>query len=156
MSDDYGSLQSLVDDVVKEAIFAELRVYGWYPTGSGGVQYMSGGLGPAPQPVAGPGQGYPQDSVSPNGGYYEPGYDGGPPPSLGAVYQQWEHDIHAAFQPFFGLPDPANFQALADDVRQALKQLSGRARRAQAARTRPTSTTRATPRSGWPTRSPSS
>jgi hypothetical protein len=124
MSDGYGSLQSLVDDVVKEAIFAELRVYGWYPTGDGSVQYISGGLGPAPQPVAGPGQGYPQDSVSPNGGYYEPGYDGGAPPSLGAVYQQWEHDIHATFQPFFGLPDPANFQALADDVRQALKQLS--------------------------------
>jgi uncharacterized protein YukE len=124
MSDDYANLQSLVDDVVKEAILAELRVYGWYPTGDGHVQYSVASLGPAPPPVAGPGQGYPQDPVSPNGGYAEPGYDGGPVPSLGAVYQQWENDIHAVFQPFFGFPEPGSFQSLADEVRQALKQLS--------------------------------
>jgi hypothetical protein len=124
MGDDYANLQSLVDDVVKEAIFAELRVYGWYPTADGGVQYSVASLGPAPAPVAGPGQGYPQNAVSPNGGYYEPGYDGGPMPSLGDVYRQWEGDIHTVFQPFFGFPEPANFQTLADDVRQALKQLS--------------------------------
>lgn len=125
MSDDYGSLQTLVDTVVKEAIYAELDVFGWYPDGSGNVTYISGGLGGGSTTAAGPGNGYPDDPVSPNGGYIDQ-VDNGLDASarLGDVYRFWESEIPPVFEPFFGLPDPEKFQALADNVREALKQLS--------------------------------
>ncbi len=125
MSDDYGSLQTLVDQVVKEAIYAELDVFGWYPDGSGNVTYISGGLGGGSTTAAGPGNGYPDDPVSPNGGYIDQ-VDNGLDASarLGDVYRFWESEIPPVFEPFFGLPDPEKFQALATNVREALKQLS--------------------------------
>ena len=126
MSDDYGSLQTLVDKVVEEACYSELKLYGWYPDGSGNVTYISVGLGGGPAiTAAGPGHGYPDDLVSPNGGYIDQTGNGlDAPATLGQLYAFWESSIPPVFEPFFGLPEPEEFQALADKVREALKQLS--------------------------------
>ena len=126
MSDDYWRLSALVDEVVEQAIYAELRVYGWYPDDQGGVSYFAGGLGGGYSPsVARPGNGYPADPVSPNAGYVDPegGYTDGTP-SLGDIYRSWESKIPPIFEAFHDLPHPGLFQDLADDVRLALMQLS--------------------------------
>jgi hypothetical protein len=126
MGDDYEGLQTLVDNVVKEACYAELDLYGWYPDGSGNVTYMSVGLGGGTtMTAAGPGNGYPDDLVSPNGGYIDQTGNGlDAPATLGQIYKFWESEIPPVFEPFFGLPDPEKFQGIANNVREALKQLS--------------------------------
>jgi len=123
--DDYGNLSALVDKVVEEAIYSELKVYGWYPDGSGNVVYQSVGLGGGSMTAAGPGNGYPDDLASPDGGYIDQTGNGlGAPATLGQIYQHWESVIPPVFEPFTGFPEPSEFQALADQVREALKQLS--------------------------------
>ena len=72
MSDDYDGLSTLVARVVEEACYAELELYGWYPDGSGNVTFASVGLGGGSSvTAAGPGSGYPDDLVAPNGGYID-------------------------------------------------------------------------------------
>ena len=123
--DSYDNLSALVDKVVEEAVYSELKVYGWYPDGSGNVTYYATGLGGTSSTAAGPGHGYPDDLVSPNGGYIDQTGNGlGAPATLGQIYQHWESVIPPVFEPFTGFPEPADFQALADQVREALKQLS--------------------------------
>lgn len=125
MNDGYDGLSGLVDKVVEEAIYSELKVYGWYPDGSGSVTYISGGLGGTSTTAAGPGSGHPDDLVDPNGGYIDQTGNGlGPGATLGQLYSFWEGAIPPVFEPFTGFPEPAEFQALADEVREALKQLS--------------------------------
>lgn len=123
--DAYDDLPRLVDEVVREAIYSELKVYGWYPDGSGNVTYISGGLGSTSTTAPGPGRGHPDDLVSPNGQYIdqtESGAEAGV--TLGQLYSHWESVIPPVFEPFKAFPEPAEFQALADEVRMALKQLS--------------------------------
>ena len=126
MADEYDDLSTLVDKVVEEAIYSELKVYGWYPDGSGNVWYANVGLGGGGETTAaGPGGGYPDDLVSPNGGYIDQTDNGlGAPATLGQVYQHWESVIPPVFKPFENFPKPEEFQALADQVRETLKQLS--------------------------------
>ena len=107
MADEYDDLSTLVDKVVEEAIYSELKVYGWYPDGSGNVWYANVGLGGGGETTAaGPGDGYPDDLVSPNGGYIDQTDNGlGAPATLGQVYQHWESVIPPVFKPFDGLPE---------------------------------------------------
>lgn len=125
MGDEYDGLSTLIDTVVKEAVYSELKVYGWYPDGSGNVTYYATGLGGTSMTAAGPGNGHPDDLVSPDGGYIDQTGNGlGAPATLGQLYQHWESVIPPVFEPFLGLPKPGNFQDLADEVRGALAQLS--------------------------------
>ncbi len=126
MGDEYDGLQSLIDKVVEEACYSELKVYGWYPDGSGNVIYSVVGLGGGTSTTAaGPGHGHPDDLVAPNGNYIDQTGNGlGAPATLGQLYAHWESVIPPVFEPFLGLPKPDNFQDLADEVRGALAQLS--------------------------------
>lgn len=125
MSDEYDGLDGLVTKVIEEACYAELRLYGWYPDGSGNVVYSPGGLGGVSQTAAGPGSGHPGDLVSPDGRYIDQTDNGlDAPATLGQVYQFWESAIPPIFAPFENFPAPHEFQELADHVRESLKQLS--------------------------------
>jgi uncharacterized protein YukE len=126
MGDEYDGLDGLIQKVVEEACYAELRLYGWYPDGSGGVSYTAVGLGGgSTMKAAGPGHGHPSDLVSPNGGYIDQTDNGlDAPATLGQIYSYWETHIPPVFEPFKGLPKPDAFQELADHVRKTLMQLS--------------------------------
>jgi len=128
MGDEYDGLDGLVDKIVEEACYAELRLYGWYPDGSGNVTYSAVGLGGGTtMTAAGPGKGHPSDLVAPNGNYIDQTDNGlDAPATLGQIYSFWEAQIPPVFEPFKNFPKPEEFQDLANQVREALKQLSTR------------------------------
>ena len=126
MGDAYDGLDGLVDKIVEEACYAELRLYGWYPDGSGNVTYTSVGLGgDSSMTAAGPGNGHPGDLVAPDGNYIDQTGNGlDAPATLGQIYSFWEQQIPPVFEPFKNFPQPEEFQELANQVRETLKQLS--------------------------------
>ncbi len=128
MSDDYGNLVGLEKKVTEAAIYAELRTWGFYPDGSGGLYQATGGLGgDSGYRVPGPGQGaYPDDPVPNWIPGADDGYDGPASgvPSIGAIYAKWEARISEVFAKFYGFADPADFDGLVNDVTKALSQLS--------------------------------
>lgn len=121
----YDDLHLKVDDVVQEAVYSELRLYGWSPDGSGNVVYTLSGNEGGSTTAPGPGRGYPTDVLDPKGYYMDQTGNGlDASATLGDVYRFWETEIPPIFEPFKGLPDPEGFQTLADEVRMALKQLA--------------------------------
>ena len=111
----YDDLIGTIPEIVNEAIMAEMRFYGYYPDGHGGYQGM-GGLGGAPPPIAGPNM--------PDDGMVIPDMLNGGSISVRGIYHKWAERIPTMFNLYLGMPDPADFQAEADQIRIALEQLS--------------------------------
>ncbi len=99
---EYTSLQSLMDEMVHQAIVWTMDRAGFNETADGGFMYrvgISSHSTGVPQRFPGPGEGPTPDLPAGYYGSWNPG----------EMYAQWRTNIETAFQGWTDLPDPAAF-----------------------------------------------
>jgi len=112
-----GKIQNIID----EAIRADMRQMLFYPAPGGGFsRHRIGGMGEAvvDDPIPGPGQGATGDIPR-----FIPG-DGTTFNPTGDVYEKWDGAIRAVFEPWLSIPQGSDFDDKLGDVTEVMRRLA--------------------------------